>query len=140
MKNNEINEKPALSKMAVSGSVLIAKYLGWKVYDDGETIEVPNLFPFYNTNDEHNTGWTTCKVSKTEFHNRWDWIMFVVEKICKEKYQDGDTAYIRTLGMISQDFFMVRINRHQLFMDESLIMATYLSVCDFLRNHNQTDR
>lgn len=76
---------------------------------------------------------------RTNFHS----LMRVVEKICKEKFNDdsNETPYLRTFGMMNDDGdFMVRFNRGHLFTDESLIKATFNAVVEFLRNRPLTDR
>ena len=123
-----------LPQSSVSVSALIAQYLGWK--NRNEYYQVPNLFPITN----YDTGWTECLPSKMEFDKRWDWLMPVVEKICKEYYEDGDTAYLKTFGMITDDLgFMVRFNRCSLFIEDSLIQATFLAVGEFLQNRVQAE-
>lgn len=62
----------------------------------------------------------------------WEILMPVVEKICKEKYENGDTAYFRTFGMVSmEDNMMVRINRHQVIHGSTLLEAVFLAVSDY---------
>jgi len=39
-------------KHIVSGSALIADFLGWENYGDGKTYKFPNLYPVYNIDDE----------------------------------------------------------------------------------------
>ena len=137
----EINEKPAFSKMDVSGSALIAEYMGIKEIEssyDSSGNSVPIWYSRYlgyrtpafgvpNKSIQH-------LLNENKFNESWDWLMPVVEKICTESYDDGDNIYLRTFGMMSEGFFMVRFNRRSLFMDESLIKATYLAVVDFIRN------
>jgi len=119
---------------SVSVSALIAEYLGWK--NRNEYYQVPNLYPV----TDYDTGWTECTLSEMEFDKRWDWIMPVVEKICKEKFKDGSTAFLKTFGMITDDLgFMVRFNRHSLFIEDTLIQATFLAVGDFLQNLVQAE-
>jgi hypothetical protein len=123
-----------LPQSSVSVSALIAQYLGWK--NRNEYYQVPNLFPI----TDYDTGWTECLPSEMEFDKRWDCLMPVVEKICKEYYEDGDTAYLKTFGMITDDLgFMVRFNRCSLFIEDSLIQATFLAVGEFLQNRVQAE-
>jgi len=106
---------PTLSKTAVSGSVLIAKFMN--------EYKEPSLRDIMTDNRPFSA------------YDTWHSLMPVVEKICKEKYDDGDTAYLRNYGMINDEFqFMVRFNRQQLFSSNSLLKASYLAVVDFLRN------
>jgi hypothetical protein len=130
MENNvKVQDDTQSLQSCVSVSALIAEYLGWK--NRNEYYQVPNLYPV----TDYDTGWTECTLSEMEFDKRWDWIMPVVEKICKEKFEDGSTAFLRTFGMITDDLgFMVRFNRHSLFIEDTLIQATFLAVGEFLRN------
>lgn len=138
-KNVQNENDEALRIGDVSGSALIADFLGWEKSQKLNTYRVPNLYPIFNINDEENTGWIEEKVSKLEFHTRWDWVMPVVEKISKTKIGDGiktvDYAYPRTFGMINDETgnLMVRFNSFQVFESEKLIDATYLAVVDFLK-------
>ena len=77
-------QNPQLNIPVVSGSALIADFLGWEKYEDGTTYKFPNLYPNHNIDDKENTGWVSEQISNAEFHTRWDWLMPVVEKIEKE--------------------------------------------------------
>jgi len=79
MKKNKYTEREEI----LSGNKLIAKFMGWEHYEDGQTYMFPNLYPIYNIDDDRNTGWISEQISNAEFHTRWDWIMPVVEKIAK---------------------------------------------------------
>jgi hypothetical protein len=69
-------------------------------------------------------------------HKQWYRLMPVVEKICSEKFEDGENVYLRTFGMINPEngYYMVRLNRHTLFEAETLIYATFLAVVDYIKN------
>ena len=121
-------------------SILIAKFLGWEVYPDGETLKVPNLYPIYNIDDDENTGWISENYKNLDFHTRWDWLMPVIEKISRQelKYRNSEETYNpypRTFGMINDEGkFMFRFNVDQLFIEEQLIDAAYQAVIYFLKN------
>lgn len=67
-----------------AGSILIAKYLGWKQRGDNESeFWFPNSFPIYNVGDAENTGETTDNIENALFHSDWNWLMYVVNKINK---------------------------------------------------------
>lgn len=77
------------------------------------------------------------------YHTSWDWLMPVVEKISQFKYEDGETAYLRTFGMPFTDglaesaqTIMVRINRCECFHGKTLIEAVYLAVIGFIKENN----
>lgn len=140
------NFKPASCETHVSGSALIADFLGWENYGDGKTYKFPNLYPIYNIDDKENTGWISDQISNAEFDTRWDWLMPVLEKICRLKIGDGietvDYPNLRTFGMINEETggVMVRLNGFQVFEAETLIEATFLAVVDFLEWWSKADR
>jgi hypothetical protein len=80
------------------------------------------------------------------YNTSWDWLMPVVEKICKMRFPEAkpededydDTIYLRTFGALTEEGrFMVRFNRHVLFEAEELIEAAYPAVLDVIENlHN----
>lgn len=79
------------------------------------------------------------------YHESWNELMPVVEKISLMNYPDEptfpdeedyvpDTAYPRTFGMISRNGqFMVRLNRQPLFEADTLIEAAWKAVVDFVQ-------
>lgn len=108
--------------------------------EDKEILESNNLIAeFMGDNfiieDLKNRQMHCYGTKKLEYHSSWDWLMPVVEKISEFKYEDGDTAYPRTFGVIEDGKKMFRLNRHQLFRCDTLIEATWLSVVNFIRWH-----
>jgi len=79
-----------------------------------------------------------CDFDGLKYHSSWDWLMPVVEKICRtEIVQDDDFTeyfYTRTFGMVNSTTggIMVRINRCIVFEAATLIEATYLAVTHYL--------
>jgi hypothetical protein len=143
---NELHEKPQLNIPVVSGSALIADFMGWEKYEDGVTYKFPNLYPIHNIDDKENTGWISEQISNAEFHTRWDWLMPVLEKLCRKEIGDGITyvkyATPRTFGMLNEETgqIMVRLDGFQLFQADTLIEATFLAIVDCLQWLSQTDR
>jgi hypothetical protein len=136
---NETNNtppNPALSKTAVSGSALIAEFMGLvKTEKDwGETT--------YKGERKGTVIWE----SHLEYKTSWQSLMPVLEKICRTKIGDGidtiDYPNLRTFGMINEQTggIMVRLNGFQVFEAETLIEATYLAVVDFLEWLSKADR
>lgn len=74
-----------------------------------------------------------------KYKTDWAWLMPVVERICKHKFEDGETVYVRTFGMINEDTgaFMVRFNRYGLHEGRDLIDAVYSAVVEFITWYNQ---
>lgn len=76
---------------------------------------------------------------ESKFETSWDWLMPVVEKICKTKIGDGveyvEYPYLRTFGMLNEETKnpMVRFNGFGLFEADTLIEATFLAVLNFLK-------
>jgi hypothetical protein len=70
-----------------------------------------------------------------KYHSSWEWLMPVIEKISRFRFEDGDTAFPITFGMINREDgdFMFRFNRHLLFQDEKLIVAAHKAVVDFIK-------
>ena len=69
------------------------------------------------------------------FLNRWDWLMPVIEKISKYRFNDDTNsfAYPRTFGM--EDIYglqMFRFNRYSLHSEKTLIEAAYSAINEFL--------
>ena len=142
----ELHEKPQLNIPVVSGSALIADFLGWEKYEDGTTYKFPNLYPMHNIDDKENTGWVSEQISNAEFHTRWDWLMPVLEKLCRKEIGDGITyvkyATPRTFEMLNEETgqIMVRLEGFQLQQADTLIEATFLAIVDVLQWLSQADR
>ena len=80
------------------------------------------------------------------YHQSWDWLMPVVDKIMRTKIGNGveyvEYPYLRTFGMLNEETKnpMVRFNGFQVFEAETLIEATFLAVVDFLEWWSKADR
>lgn len=112
---------------SVSGSALIAQYLGFKQDEKYPTLWIIKDQINQNGNNHFWEG-------NLKYNESWDWLMPVVEKICAENYDDGENVYLRTFGMIDDNgYFMVRFNRNNFFAENSLIEATFKAVVDYLR-------
>lgn len=117
----------------IEGNKLIATYFGKGIVSThGVDLE------YYGT--EH------YPMNQIKFHTSWDWLMPVLEKICRTKVGDGikyiDHAYPRTFGMtnkelLDNDNMMVRLNGGPLFDAPTLIEATYMAVVQFIKEHKQ---
>jgi hypothetical protein len=72
-----------------------------------------------------------------KYHESWDWLMPVVEKICRMG-EPGDNFCLRTFGMINDENgqMMVRFDRFSLFEATTLIEALYMAVIAFIDWHN----
>ncbi len=87
--------------------------------------------------------------SSLKYHESWDWLMPVVDKISQHVYEVETeeriggttvithTAYPRTFGMLSEEGKpMVRLNRSPLYTADTLIEATYKAVVDWIKTYN----
>jgi hypothetical protein len=117
----------ALRQTAVSGSALIAEFM-----------KDEQCAPY----------WINLRagVEGEYYTTSWNWLMPVLEKICRLKIGDGiktvDYPNLRTFGMINEETggIMVRLNGFRVFEAETLIEATLLSVVDFLEWWSKADR
>jgi hypothetical protein len=129
------------------GNILIAEFMGttyWKAYNFVKDYHY--WATHFNTKEEcqmkideifyeNQRGDIVPKLCWGErFDMNWGDLMPVVVKISKYKYEDGDTAYLRTFGMLNAETGkpMVRINRCCVIEADTLIEATYGAVIDFL--------
>lgn len=99
----------------------------------------------------HDSHRTRQHISTLKYHEDWNALMRVLEKISdchypnyhgKDKVEDyspyDDCAYPRTFGMRDDNgYYMVRINASALFISKSWKKATWLAVIDFIQWYNQ---
>ena len=133
-----------MSKEIIEGNKLIAEFMGITRgidnYYNGMTDDKgSNEFPCWVYPDGK-------KFTHLYYHYSWDWLMPVVEKMCKIKCMwdnvephELDTYYPRTFGMLNAETKrpMVRINSNPLFEADTLIGATWLAVINFITWYNQ---
>lgn len=105
------------------GNVLIAtKLMGIERNAQG-------LFVYADNNNRH--------VSDLHYHDDYNWIMPAVEEVIQMPTGDGDTFYLRTLGVHEETGeFMARFNRCSLVMCEEqndLNFVLFRAVVDFLK-------
>jgi len=133
-------ESKTENELITEGSALIADFMGWEKTKSGNHM-IPNLYPFTG----YSTGETETESDKMNFHDRWDWLMPVIEKISQYVYDEQEEdngiekrmikhrAYPTTFGMISHEGkFMFRFNRQQLFESDFLIDAAFAACVDFI--------
>jgi len=115
--------------------------------DDNRLLSVRLISEFVK-DDQCKPYWVNLKsgVKGEYFRTSWNWLMPVLEKICRLKIGDGietiDYPNLRTFGMINEETggIMVRLNGFQVFEAETLIEATFLAVVDFLDWQSKADR
>ena len=120
-----------LPQSSVSGLAIIAQFMGWQksIYEN-----LPDKV--YKENYTIGT-----HLDKLNYHQDWNLLMPVIEEISKLKFEDNDSYYPRTFGIISEEGqFMFRFNNHQLFKADTLIECAYNAVVDCLQNLPVADR
>lgn len=93
-----------------------------------------------NLPDQGNEWWD---IDELKYNTSWDWLMPVVEKICKIDYGDdigpNGMVYPRTFGMLDPEGnFLFRFNRQQLYAEKTLIAATHKAVVEFIKWYNES--
>ena len=144
--------QPLLQQHDVSGSALIAEFMEIKEvessYDNYGRPEPIWYAAYlgYRTPAFSVKGKSVEHLLNENKFNSWEWLMPVVEKICKTKIGDGveyvEYPHLRTFGMINSETgnFMVRFNGFQCFEAKDLFQATWEAVIDFLRWWSKADR
>lgn len=131
----------------INGNKLIAEFMGIKRlskhYWDAEQL------PDFTQLEWNEDGNYVEKVhsDKLEYRISWQWLMPVVEKICRMEMKPPHLDavhdnYLRTFGMISDETgeIMVRFNRGGLHSSKTLIEATYQACIEFITWHNTTPK
>lgn len=118
---------------------LIAEFMGYK-YETGISLG-GSWSRFFNAENREDS------FPHARYHESWDWLMPVVEKICRLKIGDGKTyveyAYPRTFGMLSEDEsgqLMVRLNGFFIHQSDSLLEATYGAVVEFIQHYAEMEK
>ena len=134
-------------KIINEGNELIAEFMGYEkiiipVGAWGELLGPDvEIIRFGSKTDDKD--WKDAILMK--YHSSWDWLMPVLEKICRMKIGDGKTyveyAYPRTFGMLNEEAgqIMVRLTGYPVFEADTLIKATYLAIIDFIKWYNGKD-
>ena len=147
--NTELRTNSPLFIDGVSGSALIANYMGIQEVKSFYESGGQNVPIWYSKYLRYRTPTFSVAnkslihlLNENKFNNSWEWLMPVIEKIIlEEKFQDGESVFLRTFAMIDMDGnFMVRFNRHSLFKHKDLFIASFEAVVDFLRNRSLADR
>lgn len=118
------------------GNKLIAEFMGKEWH--GEIGYVGDFYFKHGVKDKDDPISFMCEA---QYHERWDWLMPVVEKICGLTIGDDvlyvKSAYPRTFGMKDEDgTSMVRLNGFTLHKSDKLIDATYSAVIEFINWYN----
>ena len=118
---------------------LIAEFMGWKSGTRTKELSNREIFDVLISPDKSTVLRVESELYRLRYYISWNWLMPVVERINRCKYEDKETAYLRTFGIIYEvtGDYMVRFNRCPLFEAETLIEATYLAVVDFIEWHNK---
>ena len=134
MKTNN-NKNKALNKTDVSSSVLLAEFMGIKPIK-GFNEHTRKEYYYYNNTEAQD-------FEALPTYRNYEELMQVVEKIMTLQFNDENAEYyrFRTFGLRCEETnkFMVRFERHQLFIHEELFEALYLAVLDCVQSYSQTD-
>lgn len=128
-------------KEIIENNTLIAIFMGWRL--DARKSDLLMI------GEEFKPGFSMRLTSSCNYHDSWEALMPVLEKISRIEYErwedelpDGskqtviDTAYPSTFGMLNNEGKpMVRINRYSLFEADSLIEATYAAIVEFINSN-----
>lgn len=109
----------------IEGNRLIAEFMGWQKHINTEdTWWFPNLYPFYN--DGH--GETTYHITEARFHESWDWLMPVVEKIEDLDLGLPDVLITGHVCIITNNLYDLRID----IPGDSKLDATWQAIVKFI--------
>jgi hypothetical protein len=124
MKNEQVLE------LIPEGSALMSQFLGWQKTEKGNFM-IPNLFPM-EMDGHGETEWETNNMS---FHDRWDWLIPVANKIQK--------LYRTNFGIIQTELrndssFIARMAVKKMFEMSDVsgqleINSVFLKCYDFLK-------
>jgi hypothetical protein len=132
----EIFEKAIMKyEQILEGNKLIGVFDGATFVNDAPE-EYPNGYYIGELDEMLPENWN--------YHVSWDWLMPVIEKICKTEIIEAehrqDTYYIRTFGMLNEETGnpMFRFYCCSVFEAETLIEAAWMAVVDFIKTNNTT--
>lgn len=143
----EIKEQLTVKEALEQGNRLIAEFHGWKHFPTRKQ----KGKGYWDFPEWHKASWNA---DSFEYHRSWDWLMPVVEKIAdtpmedfiNHETEDGGYAYPITFGMRTEiGQWMVRFRGHALHEADTLILAAYAAVVDFIewyntKNNNQNEQ
>ena len=120
-------------KEILDGNKLILLFEGFEYVND-DTEAYPNGY-YYNKE------FGTFVLGELQYHESWDWLIPVIEKISKIPIPNAehrqDVYYPRTFGMINEETGqpMFRFYCCSVFEAETLIEAAWLAVVDFIKSY-----
>lgn len=125
----------------IEGNKLIAEFMGWTIEPGMEE----DKDPYYNWNK----GFSMALLSDLLFHEKWDWLMPVVDKISSLcAYENGTGITVLSLHLLSNNQWRCHINYRKKYnglnsehksidiIKESLIKATWIAVTQFIQWFN----
>lgn len=129
----------------VEGNKLISEFIGWRFVKPDEQ----DYYDIYFKERRMWSGsWQEAEdvlLKGHKFHESWDKLMPVVEKISdtpmedfiNEESEDGGYAYPITFGMRDEiGQWMVRFRGHAVHTADTFIQAAWEAVVDFIKWHN----
>lgn len=129
------------------GNKLIAEFMGWTSSKSSDAGILGGSITYWRNPDSGRVWYS----HPDNYHNSWNELMPVVEKISNIHYPDywsgnkpddanewDDCAYLRTFGMRdSEGNYMVRLNANTLHDAKTLIDAMWISVVEFIKDYNE---
>lgn len=118
-----------MDKWIVEGNRLIAEFMG-----------IPKCGRCKDCGGYQYSPAIIYKPADMMYHDSWDWLMPVVEKISRIKIGDGieyvEYAYVRTFGGIGPDSAF-RFNGFAVHISDRLIDSVFRGVVEFVKWHNE---
>lgn len=122
----------------LEGNKLIGEFMGYRMFD--------KRYPKNHGIGAPEAEWKDMIIQKARFHESWERLMPVVQKIAgtpmedfiDEETEDGGYAYPITFGMRTEiGEWMVRFRGHAVHMGNTLIEAAWLACVDFITWYNK---
>jgi len=128
----------------ISNNIVIAKFMGWKP----SVTEGPNgINLLYLPNDEtgeYNYNCEQMNVESMKYHNSWDWIMGVVEKIESLTDSKITNAYWFEIGpgfiLLHSHPQIVNVPDFEIRVKNNKLSAVYNAVIKFIEWYNSQEK
>ena len=129
-------------KNIVENNKLIAEFLDWEFDDLSETFETPflKLVEPQAFGDEQ----FSCKLQdfELEFHNDWNWLMKVVDKIESFVFDDNNSFNV-TIG--ATNYCVIQDSNGEIYeniedSEETKLLTVYKAIIKFIKWYNKQNK
>ena len=129
-------------KNIVENNKLIAEFLDWEFDDLSETFETPflKLVEPQAFGDEQ----FSCKLQdfELEFHNDWNWLMKVVDKIESFVFDDNNSFNV-TIG--ATNYCVIQDSNGEIYeniedSEETKLLTVYKAIIKFIKWYNEQNK